>query len=276
MNLGLTGWPLESSFSPSLHKAALQSLGIEGEYRLYPAEGSIELVKLIDQLRNSIIDGLNVTIPHKCEIIPFMDRLTPAALGAGAVNTIRYEGQQLIGDNTDVGGFLLDLQAKFQPVPGRALILGAGGAARAVAYGLQINGWEIIIAARRIEAAEAIAESLPNGDHLTRSILLEASEIERVKEGITLVVNSTPLGMTDHSAGSAWPMNCKFPSEACLYDLVYSPAVTELMDFATQGGHEAVNGLGMLIEQAALALEGWIKQPVDRTSMYRAITEKFS
>ena len=133
--LGLLGWPLEHSLSPVIHAAALRACKLKGEYLLYPVPplpaGAEPLSALLDDLRLGEIDGLNVTVPHKRSVLSLLDRLTPVADAIGAVNVILREGNGLTGDNTDVDGFLSDLETTLSPRVGCALILGAGGAGRA-------------------------------------------------------------------------------------------------------------------------------------------------
>ena len=143
MRFGLTGYPLSHSLSPVIHTAALQSCELHGSYSLFPVqpEDKPGLKKLLDRVRNGEIIGLNVTIPHKQNVIEFLDELTPTAEVIGAVNTIYTKDDKLIGDNTDAPGFLADLKKFLTTDVHRdgtlnALILGAGGSARAVAYAL--------------------------------------------------------------------------------------------------------------------------------------------
>jgi shikimate dehydrogenase len=148
--LGLIGYPLSHSLSPQIHTAALQSRGLKGDYSLFPIhpEDKQGLEDLLSRIRSGEIHGLNVTIPHKQNVIPFLDELTDTAGSIGAVNTIYLRNDKLIGDNTDAPGFLADLKLlidsavfNFQP---SALVLGAGGSARAVVYALVIGGWKVI------------------------------------------------------------------------------------------------------------------------------------
>ncbi len=158
--LGVTGYPLGHSLSPRLHAAALDDCDLQGEYRLYPIPplpaGTEALQAILSSIRQGRLDGLNVTIPHKQAVIPYLDELTPLATRIGAVNTVYRKGEALVGDNTDVPGFLADLQRQLPGagIPGSALALGSGGSARAVVYALLSSGWRVTIAARRIEAAQ--------------------------------------------------------------------------------------------------------------------------
>jgi shikimate dehydrogenase len=278
--LGVTGYPLGHSLSPRLHTAALRASGLQGEYRLYPIPplpaGQEALEALIVSLRNGRLDGINVTIPHKQGVIPYLDVLTPSALQIGAVNTIFRRDGRLIGDNTDAPGFMADLYKKF-PEPSisqSALVLGAGGSARAVVFALLTAGWHVTIAARRPEKAREIIngstfrneqcaviglESLPeyirNIAHFQREE--RDKKTSRVHQPLFLIVNTTPVGMLPDIEFSPWPKDLLFPIGAFVYDLVYNPVDTALVSAARSAGLAAASGLGMLIEQAALAFERW-------------------
>jgi len=164
LELGLVGWPLDHSLSPRMHNAALQTLGLAGEYRLYPIpplpEGVTALSELLDRMRQGELKGLNVTIPHKQNVLSLLDEMTPAAQAIGAVNMIYSQGKQLTGNNSDAFGFLADLKrvfpSIFQEPDSTALVLGAGGSARAVVYALAQAGWRVMVAARRVQQAEQL------------------------------------------------------------------------------------------------------------------------
>jgi shikimate dehydrogenase len=282
-SLGLIGYPLGHSLSPRLHIAGLQSCGLKGEYRLYPVD-ALEaerggLQRLLGRVRQGDLHGLNVTIPYKQTIIQFMDRLTPAARAIGAVNTIYLRGSDLIGDNTDAPGFWADLkqQARGQilnaETAGEALALGAGGSARAVIYALAQAGWRIDIAARRIEQAQALADAIltviPSAQ--ITPCLLDESLMQLQPPGWRLLVNATPLGMTPNIDQTPWPKGLPFPNGVFVYDLIYNPAETRLVREASQAGLKAVTGLGMLVEQAALAFCLWTGCAPDREAMRRAV-----
>ena len=163
IKLGLIGYPVSHSLSPKIQNAALKACELEGEYSLYPIapDDMLALKDLLDRVRSGEITGLNVTIPHKQNVIQFVDELTPTAKAIGAVNIIYLRGNKLIGDNTDAPGFLSDLK-KF--IGNRelefgksAIVLGAGGSARAVVYALCNDNWNVTIAARRLEQAQRLA-----------------------------------------------------------------------------------------------------------------------
>lgn len=273
-NLGLIGYPLDHSLSPQIHGAALRWWGLKGSYDLFPIpplpKGKKPLRGLLQQVRAGTIHGLNVTIPHKQNIIPLLDQLTPAAKAIGAVNTIYQQDDHLIGDNTDAAGFWTDLQRSAASVlPGNALILGAGGSARAVAYALLIHGCTLTIAARRIEQAQEISNQF---SVFRKQInVIDLSAVQLPTTSLQLVINTTPVGMHPHSDASPWPDSLPFPGNVIVYDLVYNPRETLFVRQAHKAGLSATTGLGMLIEQAALAFERWTGKKAPRQVMAEAI-----
>ncbi len=270
--LGLIGYPLGHSLSPKIHAAALKACGLQGTYSLFPIspEDKPALQALLPRIRSGEIHGLNVTIPHKQSVIEFMDELTPTAKAIGAVNTIYFRESKLIGDNTDAPGFLSDLKRVMSEnqssIANRksAIVLGAGGSARAVVYALLHDGWNVTLAARRIEQAQQLAKSFP-GYNLSLTIFdLRSLDFD-------LIVNTTPLGMTPNIETSPLPKNMIFSKHTFIYDLAYNPRETKLVKDARAQGLSAATGLGMLIEQAALAFEKWTGANVDRTAMRKAV-----
>ena len=274
--LGLIGHPLSHSLSPKIHRAALQSCGLNGDYSLFAISPDDRqgLKDLLARVRAGDLHGLNVTIPHKQNVIPLLDELTPTVQAIGAVNTIYMRDDKLIGDNTDAPGFLSDLK-KFltteTPSHGdlNAIVLGAGGSARAVVYALLNDGWTVTIAARRLEQAQQLADSLlnyqlqvTNYDQLIISTTFDASLHSssfrlRSMQAFSLLVNTTPLGMYPNVDQSPLPENANLPQHMMVYDLVYNPRETKLVKDARAQGLRGTTGLGMLIEQAALAFELW-------------------
>jgi shikimate dehydrogenase len=275
-NLGLVGWPLGHSLSPRLHNAALAALDLPGEYRLYPAppfpEGQARLAELLEQVRTGKLHGLNVTIPHKQNVLPLLDDLTPTAAAIGAANLIFLKDGRLTGDNADAAGFLADLQHNELAAPASgnrtALVLGAGGSTRAVVYALANAGWQVWIAARRIEQASALAASLQISGPALHVLCLEA---DTLSNPYNLIVNTTPLGMSPDIESSPWPADLPFPPEAGVYDLVYNPFETTFVHQARAAGLRAANGLGMLVNQAAIAFETWTGQPAPLAAMWAAV-----
>jgi shikimate dehydrogenase len=278
-HLGMIGWPLGHSLSPLMHNAALQAAGLAGEYRLYPIppmpEGKLMVLELLEKIKSDEIQGLNVTIPHKQSVLPFLDDLSTAARAIGAVNTICLKNGLLTGDNTDLEGFLSDL-AICMPASNlgnhkSALVLGAGGSARAIVYALLQIGWQVTISSRRLEQAQQLA-----ADFSTEDLHVDAQLPDLIKglPETTLIVNTTPVGMSPDVTYSPWPKGLPFPKQAFLYDLIYNPSETALMKSARSAGLSAANGLGMLVEQAVLAFEIWTGQPAPRDIFRRSVFER--
>ena len=272
IQLGLIGYPLGHSLSPRIHRAALEACGLQGEYSLYPIEPDDKkgLEELLDKVRRAEIAGLNVTIPHKQNVIPLIDELTQTAEAIGAINTISLRENKLIGDNTDAPGFLFDLKKLLTTEPLRhgekkAFVLGAGGSARAVVYALLNDGWHVTITARRIGQAEQIAEHFK--DMSVQGWNIRTFE----RSNLQLIVNTTPIGMTPHIDHSPWPENIPFPARAAIYDLVYNPRQTKLVRDACAVGLPATTGLGMLVEQAALSFETWTGCHPPRETLFESL-----
>lgn len=274
--LGLIGYPLTHTLSPNIHAAALKACGLQGSYlpfTIYPNDQE-GLKAILARVRAGDLHGLNVTIPHKQNVIPFLDELTPTAQAIGAVNTIYLRENKLIGDNTDAAGFLSDLNhflaASRSKIENRksAIVLGAGGSARAVVHALLTEGWKVTIAARRLEQAEQLASSFTNYHiPVTNFAGLSLSTFH-------LLINTTPLGMTPNIETSPLPDHTTLTAGTIVYDLVYNPRETKLMRQAKAQGCRAVNGLGMLIEQAALAFELWTGCIPPRQALWNAVEHK--
>jgi shikimate dehydrogenase len=270
IQLGLIGYPVGHSLSPKIHKAALDACGLEGEYALFPVAPSDQqgLKELLARVRSGEFTGLNVTIPHKQNVIPLLDELSLPARAIGAVNTISIQNGKLTGDNTDALGFLADLKSflttetRKHGVKKSVLILGAGGSARAVVYALANDGWNITVTARRHEQAKELAAHYEL--HTRRYPSLRPTTFD-------LIVNTTPLGMSPSLNISPWPADSPFPSNAAVYDLVYNPRETKLVKDARAAGLPATTGLGMLIEQAILSFEIWTGLTPPRDALIDAI-----
>jgi shikimate dehydrogenase len=281
-SFGLLGYPLGHSLSPLIHAAALEALGLEGQYYLFQTKDEKEIPDLLEQLRTGLLHGLNVTIPHKTSMIELMDVVSESARSIGAVNTIAYRDMEIVGENTDADGFLADLDrlAWFPEIdsPRHALILGAGGAGRAVVYALMEKGWRITVAARRLEQAQKLVKSLNQGDAIRAEvsrlncIRLSPQELAAVQSSPDLIVNTTPLGMHPHQDASPWPEKLTLPAQSAVYDLVYNPVDTRLKRMAKAAGLRAESGSGMLVEQAALSFEIWTGLTAPRAEMHAALS----
>ncbi len=257
---GLVGYPLGHSLSPVIHNTAFQVLGVEAVYELFPMKQE-ELPAFFKALKEkeSHIFGVNVTIPHKECVIPFLDSLSPFAMKVGAVNTVVITPERkLIGHNTDGPGFLAHLKEEgFDPKDKRIAILGAGGASRAVISVLCLlpeKAHSIRIFDMDREKAKGLVHDLSTRMDTSR-VEVVASIDELNIELADLLINATPVGMK--------------PSDPCLvheellhphmmvYDLVYNPAETKLLALARKRGAKPVNGLKMLFYQGVLAFQHW-------------------
>ncbi len=255
MRLGILGHPVAHSLSPALHQAALAARGIEGHYDLLdtPPEA---LPGRVAEVRRGY-RGVNVTVPLKAAILPFLDALSPEARAIGAVNTVVNQGGRLLGYNTDAPGFLRSLEEA--GVRGRrAFLLGAGGAARAVAYALKGAGYAVRVWNRTEARARALAEDFG----------LEVAPLSSAREA-DLVVNATSVGLEDPAAT---PIPAEFlPERGFAVDLVYRPRRTRFLREAEARGMVAVEGLGMLLWQGALAFELWTGAPAPIEAMQRGL-----
>jgi shikimate dehydrogenase len=267
MQLQLLGYPLGHSVSPAMHTAALAETGLAGwtyAAQPVPPEG---LPAAVENLRQPGVAGANVTVPHKQAIMSLLDGVTPVARAIGAVNTVvKQPDGSLLGHNTDAAGFLADLYTLGVRISGRpVLVLGAGGSARAVVAGCAGVGARIRLVARRRAQAEALEGLAPVTLYdWTPLGLLQACD------DTTLIVNCTPLGMAPDTGASPWLAGTPFPPTAFVYDLVYNPAETRLTRAAQAEGVRAATGLGMLVEQGALAFELWTGHAAPRVTMRRA------
>jgi len=266
------GDPVHHSLSPVLHNAAFRALDLDWVYLAFevPAGGA---AGALDGMRALSFDGLNVTMPHKGDIAAAVDELTPDADRLGAVNTVVREGSVLVGHNTDGEGFLraLRIDENVDPEGKRCLVRGAGGAARAVVLALVTAGAsDVVIAARRTEAAEAVV-----------AMAGPPARVGGVEEadGADLVVNATPVGM-DNVVGidpGAVPIDpSRLGPGQVVVDLIYDPVVTPLVEAARQRGAVAVNGLGMLLHQAAVAFRLWTGQDAPVEAMSAAVLRELA
>lgn len=265
--VGLIGWPVAHSISPAMHQAAFQALGLhDWRYELVPIPPDIVRQGLRALRDEGGFIGVNVTIPLKQAVMPYV-RSDEQARAVGAVNTIDFRDNS--GMNTDVNGFLDDLAAHGISVAGeRAIVLGAGGAARAAAYGLARAGAEVIIVNRTFSRAQDLVASLASSaglQHITAQTLDEAAE-----QGARLVVNCTSAGMWPHVEETPWIEGVPFPAGAAAYDMVYRPLVTRFMRQVEAGGGQAIGGLGMLVRQGAASFARWTGQTPPLEVMFDA------
>ncbi len=276
-HFGLTGFPLGHSLSPCIHRAALRSTGLAGDYKLFPLQSGSSFEQLLLLMRQGDLHGLNVTIPHKQTVVSLVDLVSHTVRMTGAVNTLYLREDRLVGDNTDVAGFMTDLHEKIgSSIPRRkAIVLGAGGAARAVAIGLLSAGWQVVVSARKPLQAQVMRDQLRPWarEGYLETTGQEETEINSVIGECGLLVNATPAGMAPNLFDDPLPPAVELPEDLALYDLIYNPQETLLMRRFRQESRPAFNGLGMLVEQAALAFELWTGVPVSRADLWKAVDQ---
>jgi shikimate dehydrogenase len=263
--LGVMGDPIAHSLSPVMHNAALAEMGADWIYVPF-AIAPTSLKTALDGLAAIGVQGCSVTIPHKQTIIPFLSEISPVAEVIGAVNTIWKTEQGWGGTNTDVEGFLAPLRSMQRDWSSAiALILGNGGAARAVVAGCaQLGFAEIHVVGRTPQKLESFAQSWQNSPLAPN---LRVHPWERLSELIRhadLLVNSTPIGMAPHPHQS--PLTQAEADQitpgTIAYDLIYTPNPTQFLQQMTERGGVAIDGLEMLVQQGAAALKIWLKQPI--------------
>ncbi len=263
--VGLLGWPVEHTISPAMHNAAFAALGMDWCYVPF----AVPPARLKEALRGVSalgLRGMNATVPHKQALVHLVDELSPEARAIGAVNTLLM-GDKIRGHNTDASGFLRALSEAHMSEADTALILGAGGAARAVGYALLSRGTRLVILNRTGERATALASDLRKalpGPQVDASVL-RPETLAACAPRVDLIVNTTIVGMSPQAGECPWPSEVAYPGSVPLFDLIYTPRETRLMALARQSGARAANGLGMLVHQGAEAFRLWTgtEPPVD-------------
>ncbi len=261
---GVLGWPVAHSMSPAMHNAVLRELGLNGCYVPFPVRPG-QVREAVRGLVALGVRGVNVTVPHKQAVMAEMDEIAPEAQAVGAVNTVGIErspdGDVLLrGSNTDVPGFLSGLEAHGFEVRGaRAVVVGAGGAARSVIFALMQEGVARVKVLNRTPSrarrlvADFASPRLESGALDVQTLAAEAAVSD-------LLVNATTVGMWPEIAGSIWPEEEGIPEHLTVYDLVYNPVETRLLRRAREAGAGVIDGLGMLAYQGALSLDVWVDE----------------
>lgn len=268
----LIGHPVAHSLSGAMQQAAFDSLGIDATYETWD-RAPIALADAIAELRTDAFLGANVTIPHKERVVPMVDRLTEEAHATGAVNTLTREGKRLIGHNTDVAGFkvALDRLVGKQKMPRQAVVLGAGGGARAVVYGLITEGFQrIVVFNRHLHRAEGLVKHFGrSAAHMDlRAMPWHESIIEAELAKTKILVNATSIGLTsDDSPVAAEALN----GDLLVLDLIY--ARTRLLRDAAAAGCTVADGELMLLHQGAAAFTLWTGLPAPLELMQERLAE---
>ena len=278
--VGVIGSPIAHSLSPVLHNAAFAALGLEATWHSQAFEVPAgEAASALEAMRRADVSGLSVTMPHKADAAALVDECTDVAQRLGAVNCISNRNGHLVGTNTDGQGFVASLArgAGFVPVGKRCLVIGAGGAARAVVLALaEAGAGEVVVLNRtpeRAAAAAALAGAAGSVLPAERAASPEDDGLADIVGSADLVVNATPLGMAGafHGGPGEWLVapNLLRPGQVAA-DLVYVPRPTRWLAEAAAAGAHPVDGLGMLVHQAAAQLELWTGQPAAVEAMWSA------
>ena len=274
--LAVIGAPIGHSLSPIIQNAALYAAGLDYVYAALPVRADA-LSSAVRGLCNAGIAGFNVTIPFKTEIIPLLDALSEDARRIQAVNTVVIEDGRMVGHNTDVVGFLAGFAERGIALTGKkAVLIGAGGAARAALWGLLRSGISsVVIGVRNASKGAALAADFAaDGD--VRAVSFDDSAWIAACSDADIVVQTTPLGMTPHTEEMPPVDAAMIKPSAVVYDLIYTPAETRFLREARARGCETINGETMLVAQGAEAFHLWTGKRPDVELMKRVLREELA
>ncbi len=253
----LIGDPVERSLSPAMHNAAFKELGLNCVYAAIEVPQRF-LADAMAGIRAMKISGLNVTVPHKIAVAGLLDELDESASLTGAVNTIKNQRGKLIGFNTDGEGALRALESKIGPVKGKdVVLLGAGGAAHAIAFSLVRAGARLTIANRTAPRAKVLASIIEQKlGAIVKTIPMNRDKLKDALRGADMLINSTSVGMYPNASQTLVTSDMMHRG-LVVNDIVYKPLETRLLREAKRAGARTINGLGMLVHQGALSFEIW-------------------
>jgi 3-dehydroquinate dehydratase/shikimate dehydrogenase len=262
---GVIGHPIGHSRSPLLHNAALQAVGRDAVYLPLEVDDAAAFMRDFVHPKTKKLDwnlrGLSVTIPHKLSVMPHLDFISPAAQAVGAVNTIIVQDHKLHGDNTDVSGAMKPLEELLDVNGARAAVMGAGGAARAICYGLRERGAHVTIYARDLHKAQTLAAAFN----------AQAADLADFKGEADLVINCTPVGMRGHNEDASPLPADALQNVRLVYDLIYNPLETQLLKDANAAGCQTLGGLAMLLGQAAEQFRLWTGTAAPLAVMWQTV-----
>jgi shikimate dehydrogenase len=272
-HVGLIGHPLGHSVSPPMQQAAFDHCKLDIRYETWDTDPT-QLREVLARLRQASALGANVTVPYKEVMVPVLDRLDGQALEINAVNTIVKESAGLTGYNTDVDGFLeaLRREGSFEPQGKRVVLLGAGGAARGISFGLARAGVSaLVILNRTFERTEDLILDLKRFNLDLKALPWGTDAMQRALPDCDLVVNCTSMGMKHSPTESQSPLEAALiPKNALVYDVVYNPVETPLLAEAKKAGARTLAGLAMLVYQGALAFKLWTGEEAPIDIMFEA------
>ena len=276
-NFAILGFPIGHSLSPKMHKAAFEAAGFPNyNYIAIPIQTG-RLFLAVDGLKGLGFRGANVTIPHKSSIMKFIDAVDSDAMIIGAVNTLVNDGGMITGYNTDVTGFLKSLtEAKFLPEECNAVVLGAGGAARAILWGLcKRRAGYITVGVRNPQKARVLADDFSIYGNV-EVLDWQSYDFRGALQAADILINTTPLGMYPN-VDEMPPVDLKLlPEGALVYDIIYNPAKTKLLQTAESLGYPTVNGLNMLLLQGQEAYRLFTEELPDLDVMRKVVESELS
>lgn len=266
MKFGLVGHPVGHSLSPAMHNASFKKLGLDYDYVLFDVEKN-DLKKFIENAKKREMVGVNVTIPHKVEVIKYVDKLSREAELVGAVNTIKF-GKETVGYNTDGIGCVKALEEAGVKVKDRTILLiGAGGAARSIIFQCTLEGATVLISNRKAERRMAVDLSREVKKKLGKTcevVDLEEDSLSKALKEADIMIHATPVGMHPNTEESIISADI-IPTDVTVMDIVYNPMETKLLREAKAKGCKTVSGVGMLVHQGAESERIWlnVNPPVD-------------
>lgn len=267
---GIVGHPVEDSLSPAIHQAAFKEAGIDARYELFDVnpDDPDELANFCYESDVNEVAGFSVTMPFKQQMMDYMDNYDPLAKKLGSVNTVKNEDSNLSGYNTDTAGAMQALQEKTKLPEKKALVLGAGGAARAIVYGLKEFGAEVYVFNRTAEKSEALAKEFE---------VASIDFLDIAREGFDIIVNATPVGSFPQIEQSLLSRE-QIKKGAVVMDIITNPLETQLLKEAEVAGAQTISGERMLLHQAAGQFELWFDKPapfeVMEGALYKNLDEK--
>ena len=269
---GVIGHPITHTISPNIHNTAFKQLKMNAVYIAFDVFPE-NLKKAVDGLKSIGINGFNVTIPHKTSIIPCLDKIDPLAKRISAVNTVKNVNNKFFGFNTDIDGVLNTFQQKNIDINGRKVVLvGAGGAAKAIGFALAPLAKELVILNRTERNAVKLAKSILQDSNTVKGKRLTPQTIAKELEDTQVLINATPIGMHPNSGNSIVKKDL-LHDKLTVLDIVYNPIETKLLTDAKSKGAKTLNGLSMLIYQAASSFKIWTNVEINPLIMLKTATK---
>lgn len=270
--LGVVGHPIKHSLSAIMHEAAFRELGLDYSYGLYDVEKE-GLGQFIGSCRKDHI-GLNVTIPYKVAVMDFLDEFSREAKLIGAVNTVKFEDKEALGYNTDGIGCILSLkESGMDPQGKKVLVIGCGGAGRAIAFQLALEGARTLLSNRNKTKAERLAGEIRDKTGMqVRATDYTKAALEDALKDSDVLINATSAGMLPNANETVVPAGI-IPPKVAVMDIVYNPLRTRLLKEASERGCKTIDGTGMLVHQGAESLKIWIDVKPPAEAMKKAVLE---